>query len=138
MIVSKYKKDFQTWNMHKKYLEKTKTKNPFIQEREIWWVSIGVNLGYEEDGKGRSFNRPVLVIKKFSQYLFLGVPLTTNLAVRPYKIEIKAKGSVSSILTSQIKAFSTKRVENKITKIEKEEFEKIVERVFRDLSPLRD
>ena len=40
-----------------------------------------VNVGYEIDGKDRNFARPVIVLKKYNQYSFLALPLTT--AVRP-------------------------------------------------------
>lgn len=35
-----------------------------FNEREVWWCAIGVNVGYEIDGKGKDFARPVLVLKK--------------------------------------------------------------------------
>jgi mRNA interferase MazF len=47
---------------------------PLFKERDIWWVSIGVNVGFEEDGKHEKFLRPVLILKKFNKELFLGIP----------------------------------------------------------------
>ena len=37
-----------------------------IHEGEIWWVRLGVNVGYEIDGKSSDFSRPVIIIKKSS------------------------------------------------------------------------
>ena len=43
-------KDFDSWNGEKKNLEQIGHNNLVFHEREIWWCSIGVNLGDEQDG----------------------------------------------------------------------------------------
>ena len=47
-----------------------------FKEGEVWWCSVGLNVGEEEFGKGERFVRPVLIFKKFTQNSFLGIPLT--------------------------------------------------------------
>ena len=43
-------KDFQGWHTLKQNLDKRQsTSVPTIKEREIWWCSIGVNVGDEEE-----------------------------------------------------------------------------------------
>jgi hypothetical protein len=49
----------------------------FFREGEIWWVRLGRNIGYEANGKSQEFTRPVIVLKKYNQYSFLALPLTT-------------------------------------------------------------
>ncbi len=72
-------KDFNTWNKKKKVLDDNKIKYSFFyHEREIWWTSIGLNIGVETDGKNDSFERPVLIIKKFNKDMFWGIPLTSH------------------------------------------------------------
>jgi hypothetical protein len=39
-------KDFDSWNDFKKTLQKDVTIRNFSQ-REIWWTSIGINIGHE-------------------------------------------------------------------------------------------
>ena len=39
-------------------------------------MRMGLNIGYEQDGKGEDFLRPVLILKKFNKRVFLGIPLT--------------------------------------------------------------
>ncbi|MDK2948964.1 MAG: hypothetical protein PWQ56_129 [Patescibacteria group bacterium] len=43
-------KSFDEWNEDKKKLNKLNSKF-FLHEREVWWCSLGVNIGYEADGK---------------------------------------------------------------------------------------
>ncbi len=119
-----YKKDFDAWNERKKELNK-KTKTPFFAEREVWWVSIGANVGFEEDGKSAIFTRPVLIIKKFSKQLFLGIPMSTKTKKNKYYLIIKFQNNFSSILLSQIRILSAKRLKGKLGKIEPNEMEKI-------------
>ena len=48
-----------------------------VKEKDVWYAQLGVNIGNEEDGKGNTFKRPVLVIKKFGN-MFLVIPMTTG------------------------------------------------------------
>lgn len=41
-------------------------KNVYFREGEIWWVSIGQNIGNEQNGKNTNFERSVLIFKKFN------------------------------------------------------------------------
>ena len=70
-----YKKAFDRWNEVKKNLHESRARTRF-NEREIWWCRVGVNVGYEIDGKQELFLRPVLILKKMSTNTFVGVPLT--------------------------------------------------------------
>ena len=73
-------KDFDGWNTNKKHLDKI-DQPVFFREREIWWCSIGINVGHEQDGRGSDYRRPVLVLRKFNRWLFIGVPL--SLQIKP-------------------------------------------------------
>jgi mRNA interferase MazF len=57
-------KDFPGWHRHKEQLH-AQHQTPTFQEREIWWCSVGVNIGHEMDGKNQFYNRPVLIVRKF-------------------------------------------------------------------------
>jgi mRNA interferase MazF len=65
-------KNFDAWNGLKKIQDaKDRLAQPiFCRERDISWISLGLNIGDEEDGKGDFFERPVLVVKKFNNNLF--------------------------------------------------------------------
>ena len=76
-------KDFIKWNVLKQKLDRSE-KRLIFKERDVWWCSVGVNIGHEENGKDEFFARPVLVIKKFNRHLFYGIPLTTKVKENKY------------------------------------------------------
>lgn len=49
-----------------------------VTEGEVWWCSMGENVGVEINGKQELFLRPVLVTKKLSKFGFMGIPLTSQ------------------------------------------------------------
>ncbi len=70
-------KKFNEWNQCKKSLD-VLANAPDCHEREIWWCSIGVNVGSEQLSQTSDFSRPVLVVRKFTRDIFWGIPLTTK------------------------------------------------------------
>ena len=44
---------------------------PSFKEGELWWCSIGINVGVEIFGKGPDAVRPVVIFKKINKFLFL-------------------------------------------------------------------
>ena len=76
-------KDFNKWHLVKSEIENT-TRSELFREQEIWWCSIGENIGFEQDGKNEMFERPVLVMKKFSSDVFFGIPMTSTRKEHPF------------------------------------------------------
>ncbi|HIP34066.1 MAG TPA: type II toxin-antitoxin system PemK/MazF family toxin [Bacteroidia bacterium] len=97
-------------------------RNILTSHRQIWWTSVGLNVGDEEDGKNDNFERPVLVIKTFNRRIFLGIPITSQKKENKYYFEIEYHGKKYYLILSQIKLFSNKRLLRKITKIDSEIF----------------
>ena len=126
-------KAFDEWSNEKKKINNKNTDNPKIifHDREIWWCSVGVNIGYEQDGNGENFERPVLILRKFNKYIFLGIPLTTkpkNLEL-PFYVKLAGAKVESIAILSQIRLLSSKRLLRRIEKIPPELFQKIKERL---------
>lgn len=106
---------FDSWNDEKKQIQiKNLPENFFINKREVWFVKMGINLGFEENGKDQ-FLRPVLVLKKVGN-LFFTVALTSkgkenNFYHKFNEIELhnpKYQDSSYAIL-SQVKVMDKKR-----------------------------
>ena len=115
-------KEFDIWNNKKKYIQTDSTVR-FFHEREIWWCSLGVNVGFEQDGKGEDFQRPILILKKFNNTCFLGVPLTSKIKSNKYYISIgDVDGDSAYVIISQVKFFDNKRLLLKIGTLNTEKF----------------
>ena len=134
-----YPKDFDGWNTKKKECHYKETVPPMFKEKDIWWISVGVNIGFEEDGKNDNFVRPVLVLKKFNREIFIGVPLTTKIKENIYYVPITVKQRTVSAMISQIRVFSTKRFWNKLAELDTNDYSRVLEEIreFFVLPPLK-
>ena len=70
-------KNFDEWNEVKKEVNK-KEKFLKFNQRDIFFINLGQNVGYEQNGAGEKFLRPVLILKKFNKRFFLGVLLSSK------------------------------------------------------------
>ena len=123
-------KDFNNWNITKKKIDAFDNK-VFFHSREIWWSSLGVNIGSEQDGKNNQFERPVLILRKFNNSLFLAVPMTSNLKTGRYYFSIESKGNKkSNAILSQVRVLDSKRLLRKITTISKKQFEILTKNII--------
>ena len=120
-------KEFYKWYMLKEQLHND-NKEQYFKERDIFWASIGVNIGYEQDGKGEIFSRPVLILKKYNKNIFFGIPLSTKIKEGTFFFTFILNGNPSNALLVQGRIYDTKRLENKIGKVSKEDFEAIKEK----------
>lgn len=118
-------KDFDSWNNFKKYINND-LENKFYHPRDIWWCSLGLNIGYEQDGTGKKFERPVLILKGFNKFVCLVVPLTTSEKKNKYLLPVdKVDNKEAQAIVSQVRLVDTKRLSNKIDVLNKEKFEEI-------------
>lgn len=121
-------KDFESWTIHKKKTDSA-NKKAFFKEKEVWWCSIGINVGDEENGKGITFSRPVLVFKKFNRNIFLGIPFSTILKENKFYHKLHFKGIEQCVLLSQLRLFDAKRFDKKMGEISSNEFDAIKEKL---------
>jgi mRNA interferase MazF len=117
-------KDYQNWHQVKQRID-DKDKRPLFKQRDIWWYCLGANVGDEQNGKGKLFSRPVLVLKKFNKNVFLAAPLSTKVKDRPYYHKFKLKSEEQAVILSQIKLVDAKRLTTRIVRISENEFEEI-------------
>lgn len=120
-----YIKNFIAWATKKTSLDSIVDEDiPYFHEREIWYCSMGHNVGYEQDGKGAEYWRPVLIVKKYNKYLFTGIPLTSKIKNFPFYFGIGNVDSKNAMaILSQTRAYSSKRLINKIEMLDKAVFE---------------
>lgn len=90
-------------------------KRPFFHEREIWYAILGLNVGFEQDGRGSEFLRPIVIIRKFNNEVFWGVPLTHTIKQSPYYYPFSFTNKIeSSAILSQIRLIDAKRLSHQI------------------------
>jgi mRNA interferase MazF len=117
-------KNFGNWFKLKPKLNELK-QVPHFSDREIWNCHLGVNIGFEIDGKKSSFLRPVLVLKKLSAQTFIGIPLTTKLKEGSWYYPSFVNEKEGRYIFSQIRTIDSKRLFNRIERIDTIEFKKI-------------
>jgi len=125
-----YSKNFDEWNGVKKVLEKDIENFLQINERELWWCSLGINLGDEEDGKNDNFERPVLIIKKFNNRIIWVLPLSTQPGNLKYYFSINFKNIKSYVILSQLRLVSVKRLKRMLGKLSPKQFGEIKKKII--------
>lgn len=120
--------NYDKWNEIKKEInEEVKYRN--FKEREIFYLKMGENIGFEQNGKGNNFVRPIIILKKFNKDMFFGIPLSSQIknGIFYYKFEFIKNNHISTniALLSQLKLYSSKRLLNKIGMINKDDFSEI-------------
>lgn len=115
---------FEDWNRLKKKLN-DENHTPLFKEREIWWCSIGANIGHEQDGKNTEFSRPVLVVRKFNKRLFWGVPLTTKIKNNKHYHQFDFKNKTQCAMLTQMRLWDANRMTNQMGRMGNQEYQKI-------------
>lgn len=107
---------FDLWNNLKKQIDaETKIPNLFPKEGEVWMSFFGKNIGFEQNGSGDSFSRPVLIVKKFNNHMFWSVPLSTKQKQLDFYFNyIDPNNQHVSVILAQIKLTSIKRLKRKL------------------------
>jgi len=124
-------KDFDSWNELKKKIDVEKNEpDRFPKEGEVWMSSFGKNIGYEQNGSGDNFSRPILIIKKFNNHMFWVIPLSTKQKDFDFYFNYTDPNDqkVSAIL-AQMKLLSVKRLKRKLYDIPNELFDEIKQKI---------
>lgn len=115
-ILGAMEKDFDRWNILKKRTDETNSLVK-IKEGEIRWCKFGLNIGNEVFGKGDTFHRPVLILKKFSGDVFLGLPLITQEHKGDWYYKIVHDNKSQTFILNQGRILDKKRLEEKMFEI---------------------
>jgi len=122
-------KDFNKWNKDKQTLDKTE---PFVDFsiRQVWYIKMGTNVRFEQDGKGEDFLRPVLVFRKFNSEMFWGIPCTSKKKNGRYYYEIgEMNGKTNTVILSQLRLYSASRLDYQIGTCSQGRFKKVQNKI---------
>lgn len=127
---------FNQWSKLKIYIHLNKDSQAlYFKEKQVWWASIGQNIGVESNGKNQNFERPVIILKKFSAESFLAVMLSTKHKTGHYYYQLMQNTThqTSFVNLTQIKLMSSKRLIRKMTDVKDIDFVTIRSRIKRYL-----
>lgn len=117
-----YEKDYSTWHTLKTNVNNSKER-PFFHEREIWFCALGINVGFEQDGRGEQYLRPVIILRKFNNEVCLVIPLTKNNKKGVHYFNFTYQDDlISTAILSQIRLIDAKRLEYKSGTISEKDF----------------
>ncbi len=116
MLQQMYFKDFDSWNTVKKRVHND-DRTVHIRKAEIRWVSFGVNVGSEMDGKGVSFARPALILHVIGSHLALIVPISSKTKDVPGYLPFEWKNKNNALCIHQMRVISQKRILGRVGKI---------------------
>ena len=116
-------KDFDGWNERKRSINSGQRGYHRFSEGQIWFCTVGVNIGFEQDGSGKNFLRPVVIIKKINNCQFIGIPLTGTVRFGNEYFPLTNERGSRTALLAQIRFFDAKRLVYFSKKMNTESFE---------------
>ena len=123
-------KDYKLWMPVKSSINNELNRPIGFKRREIWIANIGENIGFEEDGKGARFVRPVLIIRTYGKNMCYIVPLSTTHKRGRFYLPIEGHtGKESVVLLSQARIIDSARLRRKIGFIDEDSFEIVKEKL---------
>src|SRR3989344_1677889 len=118
-------KRFLEWIGLKERLHSTDHKPPFVSERDMWWVSLGENVGSEMNGKSDRFSRPVLIVKKLAHGFYLVAPTTKQPHKGSWYAHVHLGKQDEYVCLNQIRTIDHRRLFSKLGQIDTDNFEKV-------------
>ena len=126
-------KDFDKWNIEKQKVEnKIIMDKSYFHEREIVWISCGINIGIETNGKNDEYTRPALIIKKLNKSHYIVLFCTTSEKENYFYHKINSpleELKNTKIIISQIKTIDRKRIIKKIVRLNSKDYEEIISKL---------
>ena len=118
-------KRFFEWIGMKERLHDGAYAPPLVSEREIWWVSIGENVGSEINGKSRLFSRPVIIFKKLSHGFYFVIPTTTQNRTGTWYVSFRQQDKEMIACLHQARSIDYRRLSSRLGTLDDQDFERV-------------
>lgn len=113
---------FDDWNDKKKRLHDSRP-NVMFKEGQIWWCSLGINVGEEVLGKGPMYRRPVIVVRKITHGSCVVIPTTTQeKRAGSWYFPFEINGLKRWAMICQIRFISSRRFSSRESSLTESEF----------------
>jgi mRNA interferase MazF len=103
---------FDDWNDKKKRLHAARP-NIMFKEGQIWWCSLGVNVGEEVLGKGKMYRRPIIVLRKVTHNSCVVIPTTTQAKQGSWYFPFEINNLKRWAMMHQIRFISSRRLSSR-------------------------
>ncbi|HEX9722185.1 MAG TPA: type II toxin-antitoxin system PemK/MazF family toxin [Candidatus Paceibacterota bacterium] len=120
-------KRFLEWISLKERLHKATHQPPLVSEREIWWASVGENVGSEVNGKSQLFSRPVIIFRKLAHGFYFVIPTTTQKRTGSWYVEFRQQGKSRVACLHQARAIDHRRLSSRLGTLDTNDFSNIKE-----------
>ena len=123
-----HEKDFDGWNENKKRIDATVHESgPFPKKQWVWVCSMGVNIGFEQNGTSNEFERPAVVVKKFNNQMYWVVPLSSKQKSFDFYYNFTDPlGKPVALISSQLRLVSIKRFKREMYRLSNADFENLL------------
>ena len=118
---------FFEWIGLKEKLHRSDHKPPFVSERDLWWASLGQNVGSEVNGKSGRFSRPVLIMRKLAHGFYLVAPTTTKQREGTWYVHVRLGNQDEYVCLNQIRTIDYRRLSSKVGQIDTDDFDRVRE-----------
>jgi len=78
-------------------------------------------LGREIDGKNDKYERPILILKKINEEMFIGFPITSKHKYGEKFYQFHRKGYQYTVILTQIRIMSVKRLLRLVSRLDDDE-----------------
>jgi len=123
--------DFDKWNVLKKSLHVGVEKPQcFPKCGEVWMAHLGKNIGFEQNGSGSNFSRPMLITKKFNNHMFWAVPLTTKQKSLDFFHNFTDPNGIEvAVILAQLRLVSVSRMRRKLYELPANQLQEIIQKL---------
>jgi mRNA interferase MazF len=118
-------KRWSEWFGLKQRLHEMRQAPPLVSERDIWWASVGENVGSEVNGKSDLFSRPVVILKKLSHSFYFVVPTTTQPREGTWYVPFSLGGKEMIACLHQARALDYRRLSSRLGTIDGDDFSRV-------------
>jgi mRNA interferase MazF len=93
---------------------------------DIWWASVGQNVGSEINGKSRLFSRPVIILKKLAHGFYFVSPTTIRPKVGSWYVPFRQADRRMIASLRQARAIDH-RLSTKLRQLDDADFDRVRE-----------
>ena len=131
-------KRFFEWIGLKERLDSRIMAAPHVSEGELWWASLGENVGAEINGKSRDFSRPVLIFRKLSSGFYFVIPLTTQMRTGSWYVSYQQGDKECTACLHQARSIDYRRLHSRLGELDEVDFLRVQEafqKLYMKISP---